>query len=163
RSRSEGPEPRIETRRRRPSTSTKRPSAIGPLVDVPAGGGRELRMSGASEVPTSRPAGAPPPGRPPRPLFPPGSRARPGGPPAPPPLLWIGVQLLRPDEVLGLRVARRVDDRLDVAARAEDERPLAAEEARRAVDRLPGRDVVGHCPDRVDVAAHPGEVDRRAE
>src|SRR5208283_5664876 len=76
-----------------------------------------------------------------------------------------GVGLVRQVRVAEERrplVARRIDDALNVAARAEDEFAAAAEDVCRRVARLPGRDVVGDTGDDEAVARDLGEIDRRA-
>src|SRR5215510_7784064 len=99
-----------------------------------------------------------------------GSRGEPRDPVIPPrplvlagagePCLRIGaVGVVREEH--RLRAPRRIDERLNVAARALDERAIAAEEARRAIARLPRRDVIARRADGVHVGAHFAEVDRR--
>src|SRR5262249_16598423 len=67
------------------------------------------------------------------------------------------------DEETHLRIANRIDNRLDVPSGTDDEGALAAEQARGAVAGLPGRDVIGQRADPVDVRAHLAEIDRSAK
>ena len=78
------------------------------------------------------------------------------------PLLRVGGRRLR-DLERGLRVARRVDQRGDVAAGRQDEPALPAEQLGGAVAGLPRAEVVGDPGGDVGVDGDRGQVDRGPE
>src|SRR5271166_3673487 len=124
------------------------------LENVRSGRLRSGRMEAASQrlgcrLQRARPLGKPvAPDRPPRALLP-----RRSGLPC------VGlVRQVRVAEERRPLGAGRIDDALDVAARAEDEFATTAEDVCRRIARLPGRDVVGDTGDDEAVARDLGEI-----
>src|SRR5271163_2696816 len=95
--------------------------------------------------------------------LPAGARAYPLDPVIPPgPLVldralgpFVGIfGQARTDVVAGFEVTRRIDEALDMAARAEHEFDSPAEHPRRAITCAPRADVIGHAGDQVEIILH---------
>src|ERR671910_2514790 len=160
-----GPSPRIDTRRRWPSTRTNVRSRFtantgASQVDVPAGRGLDRWVSAVARLGGAPALAARALAEPPQPVVPPAALAR-GG--AGPPFEGIGRRWPRAGQEPRPLGPRGVDDGLDVAARAEHELAVATQQLGGLVGRGPRDDVVGRAGHDVGVAAHDAEVDRGAE
>src|SRR5262249_11836227 len=136
--RSGRPCPVTETRRRTFPSSTICVVAVSRmLMHIAAGRGHQRRMERAAQLGRRRRRRARALAQPRRPMVPPRAAllAR-----ALEPAVLVGFVGVA-DEELRLLVAGRIDDRLNMAARALDEGAAAAEQARRAIAGLPRGDV----------------------
>src|ERR687897_2964784 len=160
-----GPSPRIDTRRRWPSTRTNVRSRFTAntgvsQVDVPAGRGLDRWVTAVARLGGGPALAARALAEPPQPVVPPAALARSG---AGPPFEGIGRRWPGAGQEPRPLVPRGGDDGLDVAARAEHELAVAAQQLGGLVGRGPRDDVVGSAGHDVGVAAHLAEVDRGAE
>src|SRR4029450_6606865 len=156
------PSPRTEILMRSPSTRTNvrtRTTAGWGSSLVHVAAGRRLECGGGGRAEGGRGAAwvARPGAEPGRPVVPPAAGALLG---AVDPAVRLGRRHATTGAVRRPRVARRVDDGLDVAARAEDELGVAAEQLVGAVGGPPRHDVVRGPGDDVRVDVDLAEVDR---